>query len=90
MSSFSLFLSAALQDLTEAITLSKGKGRSGCQALCQRGLLKRKQGDEDGARTDFDRAAQLGSKFARSQLVELNPYAALCNQMLKEVMEKLN
>jgi tetratricopeptide (TPR) repeat protein len=83
------FILAALTDLTQAIKLSASKGRTGCQSLCQRGLLKRKQGDEDGARADFEVAAQLGSKFARNQLVELNPYAALCNQMLKEVMDKL-
>lgn len=43
----------------------------------------------DLARDDFARAADLGSKFAKSQLVELNPYAALCNQMLRKVMSDL-
>jgi hypothetical protein len=38
---------------------------------------------------DYQKAANLGSKFAKMELVTLNPYAAMCNQMLFEVMEKL-
>ena len=34
-------------------------------------------------------AAMLGNKFAQSQVVKLNPYAKLCNQMLTEAIEKL-
>uniref|UniRef100_A0A182IYQ6 Uncharacterized protein n=1 Tax=Anopheles atroparvus TaxID=41427 RepID=A0A182IYQ6_ANOAO len=77
----------ALQDIEEALKLSNRSGRTGCRALCQRGVLKRKNNDIDGARQDFELAAQLGSKFARTQLIELNPFAALCNQMLREVMK---
>ncbi|EHB08780.1 Tetratricopeptide repeat protein 36 [Heterocephalus glaber] len=44
---------------------------------------------DDDARRDFERAAQLGSPFARRQLVLLNPYAALCNRMLADVMRQL-
>ncbi|KFB47261.1 AGAP010928-PA-like protein [Anopheles sinensis] len=77
----------ALQDIEEALKLSNGSGRTGCRALCQRGILKRKSNDVDGARQDFEQAAKLGSKFARTQLIELNPFAALCNQMLREVMK---
>ncbi|XP_026468694.1 tetratricopeptide repeat protein 36 [Ctenocephalides felis] len=79
----------ALSDLTMAVNLSSGKGRSGVQALCQRGLLYRKTGEDDLAREDFNKAASLGSTFAKNQLVEMNPYAALCNQMLGEVFAKL-
>ena len=32
---------------------------------------------------DFRAAAALGSGFAKSKLVELNPYAAMCNAMLR-------
>ncbi|CAG2065649.1 unnamed protein product [Timema podura] len=81
---------AALNDLDAAIRLSDGHGRSGCQALCQRALLYRKEGRDDEAREDLQRAAALGNQFARSQLVEMNPYAALCNAMLHSVMSKLN
>ncbi|XP_049539558.1 tetratricopeptide repeat protein 36 homolog isoform X2 [Anopheles darlingi] len=75
----------ALKDVERALELSEGNGRTGCRALCQRGILKRKNADTDGAREDFEAAARLGSHFARTQLIELNPYAALCNQMLREV-----
>uniref|UniRef100_A0A182PZE3 Tetratricopeptide repeat protein 36 n=1 Tax=Anopheles farauti TaxID=69004 RepID=A0A182PZE3_9DIPT len=76
----------ALADIEQALRLSNNAGRTGCRALCQRGILKRKNNDIDGAREDFEIAAKLGSKFARTQLIELNPFAALCNQMLREVM----
>lgn len=46
-------------------------------------------GDEDGAKEDLRNAANLGGQFAKQLLVTLNPYAALCNQMLAEVMNKL-
>nr|CAD7423260.1 unnamed protein product [Timema monikensis] len=81
---------SALYDLDEAIRLSGGHGRSGCQALCQRALLYRKEGREDEARVDLQKAAAQGNQFARSQLVEMNPYAALCNAMLHNVMSKLS
>jgi hypothetical protein len=83
------WFSAAVADLNEAISLSGGQGRSGCQALCQRGIINRKEGQHDLARADFEAAAGLGSHFAKMQLVDLNPYAALCNQMLHDVMGKL-
>lgn len=73
-----------------AIQLSNGQGRSGCQAYCQRGIIHRKEGRNDLAKQDFHAAAELGSKFAKGQLIELNPYAALCNQMLHNVMSTLN
>ena len=34
-------------------------------------------------------AAELGSKYAKSVLVGLNPYAAMCNKMLKNVFTAL-
>lgn len=81
--------SGALQDLDQAISLSDGTGRTACQALVQRGLLRRLTCQNDAARADFERAAALGSEFARQQAVVLNPYAALCNKMLAEVINKL-
>lgn len=76
-------------DLDRAVSLSRGAGRTGCQALVQRGLLRRLMCQNDNAREDFEKAAALGSEFARQQAVLLNPYAALCNRMLSEVINKL-
>ncbi|NXA42908.1 TTC36 protein, partial [Eudromia elegans] len=77
----------ALRDLDAAIRL--GRGRAACQSLVQRGLIRRLQGRDEDARQDFARAARLGSAFARRQLVLLNPYAALCNQMLGHMLGRL-
>lgn len=75
----------ALRDLHLAVELSEGKGRAGIQALCQRGALYRWMEQDDKAREDFTRAAKAGSSFAKSQLVALNPYAAMCNAMLRKM-----
>ncbi|XP_075579482.1 tetratricopeptide repeat protein 36 isoform X1 [Pelecanus crispus] len=82
-------VAGALQDLDTAIRLSRGRGRAACQSFVQRGLIHRLQAREDDARRDFERAARLGSTFARRQLVLLNPYSALCNQMLCEMLGRL-
>ncbi|XP_053729784.1 tetratricopeptide repeat protein 36 [Synchiropus splendidus] len=79
----------ALEDLDRAVSLSGGAGRTACQALVQRGLLHRLASQDDKARADFESAAALGSQFARQQAVLLNPYAALCNKMLSEVIQQL-
>ncbi|KAJ3591389.1 hypothetical protein NHX12_009334 [Muraenolepis orangiensis] len=79
----------ALADLDLAVTLSNGSGLTGRQALVQRGLLLRLAQRDADARADFERAAALGSEFARHQAVALNPYAALCNRMLTEVLHQL-
>lgn len=79
----------ALRDLDTAIRLGRGCGRAVCQSLVQRGLIHRLQAREDDARRDFQQAARLGSAFARRQLVLLNPYSALCNQMLSEMLGRL-
>lgn len=86
---FLLYPSGALEDLGMALQLSKGVGRVACQAFVQRGLIQRLQGHEQEAHRDFEQAARLGSAFARRQLVLMNPYAALCNQMLSEMIKKL-
>lgn len=51
--------------------------------------MARLQGRDEDARRDFECAARLGSPFARRQLVLLNPYAALCNRMLADMMGQL-
>nr|XP_021188529.2 tetratricopeptide repeat protein 36 homolog [Helicoverpa armigera] len=77
----------AMSDLDRALELTAGKqSRARALALCQRGVLLRKRGNDDDARVVFTEAAKLGSSFAKKQVVELNPYAALCNQMLSQVM----
>lgn len=63
-----LFTIAALNDLNKVLRLTDCKGRTACHALCQRGSLKRKQEDIEGAKEDFSIAAKLGSQFARNQV----------------------
>ncbi|XP_022190584.2 tetratricopeptide repeat protein 36 homolog [Nilaparvata lugens] len=84
-------IDAAMLDLNRAIELSGGgRGKSGSQALCQRALLHLKMENREGAVADFTAAARHGNRFAKTQLVKLNPYAALCNQMLSIAMTTLH
>ncbi|XP_072283461.1 forkhead box protein R1 isoform X1 [Pyxicephalus adspersus] len=82
-------ITGALEDLNRALELSGGKGVAGRQALVQRGLILRLKGNEEAAKNDFLLAANQGSEFAKQQLVVLNPYAALCNRMLRDMIQKL-
>ncbi|XP_043934999.1 tetratricopeptide repeat protein 36 [Protopterus annectens] len=82
-------ISGAMEDLSRAIELSNGKGHTACQAFVQRGLIHRLQRKDDAAREDFQKAACLGSTFAKQQMILLNPYAAICNQMLADMIQKL-
>ena len=52
-------------------------------------MIHRLEGRDDLARSDFESAANLGSKFAKAALAAMNPYAAMCNQMLKNVFTAL-
>ncbi|XP_041377773.1 tetratricopeptide repeat protein 36-like [Gigantopelta aegis] len=79
----------ANEDLDKAIELSAGHGRAACQAHTQRGIIRRLEGDDEHALEDFKIAAKLGNEFAKHQVMLMNPYAALCNQMLAEVMHKI-
>jgi len=78
----------AIADLNKAIELSEGKGKSAAQAYSQRALIYQLRNDNDLAREDYEKASKLGSNFAKMQLVALNPYAAMCNAMLSEVLAK--
>ena len=81
---------AALLDLNKAVQLSGGgRGKAGSAALCQRGVLHRREGRDDDAVTDFKAAAEEGSGFAKTMLVEMNPYAAMCNAMLRNVFTSM-
>jgi len=79
----------ALDDLKKAIELSGGKGKAGVNALCQRALLLLLQGQDEEANADLRSAAEEGHDFAKSMLVRMNPYSALCNQMWTQMMQKL-
>ncbi|XP_062577848.1 tetratricopeptide repeat protein 36-like [Saccostrea cucullata] len=79
----------ALEDLNTAITLSCGVGSVACQAYTQRGLIYKLEGEDEKSLEDFKHASRLGGQFAKQQVVAMNPYAALCNQMLCEVMQKV-
>lgn len=79
----------ALEDLNNAINLGQGNKHAAAQALCQRGLIYRLREQDQDAQADFKEAAKLGSPFAKNQLVQMNPYAALCNRMLGQMFAKL-
>ena len=57
--------------------------------LCFLGMIHRLEGRNDEAKRDFEAAGNLGSAFAKSALAAMNPYAAMCNQMLKNVFTAL-
>ena len=80
----------ALDDLNKAIVLSEGKGKAGSLALCQRGLIYKLMGKNKEALNDFEWAAKLGNQFAKSMIVQTNPYAALCNKMLRDIMSNID
>ncbi|XP_072886061.1 tetratricopeptide repeat protein 36 [Hemitrygon akajei] len=80
----------ALSSLNKAVELSGGKGWTASQALVQRGLLHRLNQRDAEALQDFRQAAEMGNKFARKQVTLMNPYAALCNRMLAEMLNLRN
>eukprot|EP00794_Sanderia_malayensis_P015252 gene15251-16826_t len=82
-------VSSAKEDLERAIELSNGHGKTAAQALTQRALLRKTEGDDEGSLEDFKKAAHLGNAFAKSQVVKMNPYAAMCNQMLSQAFGAL-
>ena len=44
---------------------------------------------DEAALECFKKSAALGNRFAKQQTVALNPYAAMCNQMLSELFTKV-
>ena len=75
--------------MDKAIELTNGKGNVATNALCQRALIKHLNGQSEDALDDLQLAADQGHPLAKSFLVELNPYAALCNQMLSQMINEL-
>nr|ACD88972.1 tetratricopeptide repeat containing protein [Adineta vaga] len=83
----------AMIDLTKSIDLSldvKHHQKTCSLALTQRGILHRFLGNEKESLNDFTQAAELGSAFAKQQVLLSNPYAAACNQMLSKMMKQLS
>jgi hypothetical protein len=62
------------------------------QAYAQRGIVKtmveRASEPSADALADFRKAAGLGNSFAKQQLARYNPYAKLCNAMIKDMLTK--
>ncbi|KAL3074732.1 hypothetical protein niasHS_014177 [Heterodera schachtii] len=80
----------ALTDLGKALALCEGKGRVAAQSNVQKALIHQFHGDTALAKVEFEQAAKLGSKFAQKQAIAMNPYAAMCNKMLGEIMTKFH
>jgi len=80
----------AMSDLNQAIQHCVLSRKVASQAYAQRAVLYRVQGDNDAARLDFEKAASFGNAWAKRMAVQLNPYAALCNQMLAQAMKELS
>lgn len=58
------------------------------QAHAQRAWLRMAREELAGAKEDFEAAAALGHPDADRMAVRCNPYAAMCNAMLAQVMQK--
>ena len=78
-----------MDNLNHAIELSQSKGKAASQAYCQRAMLHHVAGRESAALSDWEVSAKLGNAFAKNQLIQRNPYAALCNKMLGDVFRNL-
>ncbi|KAI8871628.1 hypothetical protein GQ42DRAFT_161886 [Ramicandelaber brevisporus] len=83
---------SALTDLNEAIKLASAANDVQVlkQAYTQRGVVRKKLGDEDqdAIANDFEKGAMFGNKLARVAAVQENPYAKLCGAMVKEMMSE--
>lgn len=88
----------ALADLDKAVSLMETvsvpatlKG----SVYCQRGIVKSMIYSSENttdvppeALEDFQLAANSGNSFAKKELARMNPYAKLCNAMVKEMLSK--
>lgn len=75
----------ALHDLDLAIKFGGNAIKK--QAYAQKGIILKSQGNEQ-AQECFEMAAKLGNNAVKQEAIKGNPYAALCSQMLSEVMSK--
>jgi len=78
----------ALQDLEQAIVYGREQPKIMKQAYTQRAIIRRSQGDNEGAHADFEQGAWFGNPVARALAVYENPYSRLCNATLLEVMQR--
>jgi tetratricopeptide (TPR) repeat protein len=80
-----------MADLNKAVELATAvKDQQLLQDIhTQRGALYKLLKDDENALKDFEIAGKLGSRFARQQAVELNPYAAMCNKMLTNAIQEM-
>ncbi|KAI8853700.1 hypothetical protein BC829DRAFT_381951 [Chytridium lagenaria] len=79
---------ASLKDLDLAIEYGEGDAKILKQAYSQRGFLKKHFGDDAGAEVDLALGAKYGNELAKAA-VRNNPYAKMCNAMVREAMTKL-
>ncbi len=47
-------------------------------------------GDIEGARADFEVAAEFGSDFAEKEAASLHPMAQMCNSAVTQMLSKLD
>ncbi|XP_022667988.1 tetratricopeptide repeat protein 36-like isoform X1 [Varroa destructor] len=83
-------LTDATEDLDAVLALGVNR-RAQRQALTQKALIERVSGRRETAKAFLERAATMGSRFARAQIEAepTNPYARLCNAMVKKMFEEL-
>jgi tetratricopeptide (TPR) repeat protein len=75
------------KDTTDDDTLPSKKLKLKEKVYTQRGILLKVVGKIDEARADFEVAAKLGSDFAKSEVVYLNPIARLCGETVSELLQ---
>ncbi|KAJ3151515.1 Tetratricopeptide repeat protein 36 [Geranomyces variabilis] len=78
----------ALGDLDFAIKHGEGNPPILKQAYTQRAIIRKAQGNEVGAESDFAQGARFGNEIAKAA-VKNNPYAKMCNAIVMEAMSKL-
>lgn len=83
----------ARHDLDKAIQLSDSDGTNldhhvARQAYCQRALIHLLKENKEIGLKDMQRSADLGNRFASAYMAKMNPYAALCNQMLQDMFKQ--
>ena len=70
--------------------MSRNKGAAAAKAnYTQQGLIHTLNEVEEKALEDFSKARELGSAFAKTMVVQMNPHAAMCNKMLAKAINKL-
>lgn len=82
--------SEALKDLDEALALPDVEAYPLVmrQVYTQRGWVHFVEDNLEQAKADFEKAYALGNKEAHQLALRCNPYAAMCNAMLAEIVQK--